>query len=493
MPRLVSDSESGSIRPRSRSRRRQTPPAKEDVDAETDADNRISGGGADDGIALCDKYFNNCTKLGVPVDPSVYISLQTQWEVLKPSSHFAEGDVLPLIGVLERAKHVRKLNLEGTGMADVQYRAVGNGNSNARALVPMLRGNPNITELNMQNTGLDDDGLREICRVIESNTSMHHLNLSFNNFTSLGAKALQEALQKNSTLKTLDLSNNQLGFESIQQLECSCQLSGLVLEKNGNFVFEEILNATSHGVAFIVSIVGGVVLMNAVVEQGHATDYHYWACMVYSFSLIYLFLASTCYHGSFMMKRTSEVMQVLDNIGIYMLIAGTYTPLLMIGLHSSPRAFYLLLFEWICAACCSCFAIYADLMDDFNCNVKLASMLAMGAACLLIWVDIVENLDRDFVIMLVIGGAGYVCGIPFFILAAKKPIYHTIWHLFVIFAAAVHWFGTYHYIIGIDIKLGPRLDAWVEQASIDIQDPMAYAERLAMLAMQAQETLMHTK
>ncbi len=462
------EDDNGEVSPRSRSKTRkivQKAPA--------------SSGTAIDDDSLCEVYASNCSKLGLSVDPSVYIALQTGWDVMKPSSRFAEGDVQPLIGVLDKASFVRKLNLESTGMVDSRYRASGNGNSNARALVSILEKNDQINEINLRATGLDDDGLREVCSALANNSSITSLNLSANNFTEIGARDLEKALARNKTLKTLDLSNNQLGFESIQRLECSCKQSGAILEKSGNFVFEEILNSVSHGIAFILSIVGSVVLMNSVVETGHTTDYHYWACMVYSVSLVYLFLASTCYHGAFMIpSKLRDVLQVLDNIGIYMLIAGTYTPFLMIGMHNSPRGHFLLIFEWVMAALCSCVAIYSDMNDVFIANLKLASMLVMGGSCLIIWFDIMDHLPRDYVILLVIGGAGYLGGIPFFVMSESTPIYHTVWHLFVVFAATVHWFGTYWYLTEIDLKLGEGIDAWVEQATVDIQNPLAYVERV---------------
>jgi hemolysin III len=411
-----------------------------------------------DGV-LCEDYLKNCAKLGIAVDPSVYISLQTNWNVLKPSSHFSEGAMQPLIGVLDSSQYINKLDLGFTGVINHRNRAQGNGNSNARALVSILSKNKNINDVNLRGTGLDDDGVIEICNIINNNKTITNLNLAQNNFGKLGAKALEDALKTNNTLKALDLTNNQLGFESIQQLECSCQLSGLVLMKSGNFVFEEILNATSHGVAFILSIIGTFVLMNAVVQADHTTDYHYWASAIYSFSLVYLFLASTLYHSFFMvMPRVRDVLQILDNIGIYMLIAGTYTPLLLIGMHNHTRGINLLIFEWLAAIICSMFAIYADLNHPLNNNIKLVSFVGMGGACLFMIHDIVEILPWDCVILFIIGALSYVVGIYFFIKGETRPINHTIWHLFVVIAAVLHWFGTFHYIIGMDIHIQETID-----------------------------------
>ena len=295
--------------------------------------------------ASAEAYLENCERFDIKMDPSVYIALRTGWETLKPSSSFGEGDLLPLMGVLDNNEHVTCLNMTSASMRDPKTRAHGNGNSNARALRDILRENSTIQSLNLSRTGLDDEGVREICSALEVNKSITHLDLTGNKFTEKGATALRDALEMNKNLQELDVTNNQLGFESIKQLEDCCIPAGITLKTNGNYMFEEILNAVSHGIAFFASIVGGVVMMNAVVESGHSTDYHYWGCMVYSLSLIYLFLASSLYHSFFMMPTTSMVLQILDNIGIYLLIAGSYTPILLIGLHNSPRGRWLLVLE----------------------------------------------------------------------------------------------------------------------------------------------------
>lgn len=412
---------------------------------------------AEDAGELCAEYASNCLRLGLPVDPSVYISLQTSWEILKPSGRFSEGAMQPLIGVLDGSKHVKKLNLESTTMVDARYARSGNGNSNVRALTSILQSNVHINDVNLRATGLDDDGILELCRAISHNKSITALNLAANDFGAPGARALETALQQNRTLKVLDLTNNQLGFESIRQLECSCKETGLVLMKAGNFVFEEILNAATHAIGFLLSVVGACVLMNASGELGHSTDYHFWACAVYSFSLLYLFLASACYHSSFMLPRAHDVLQILDNIGIYMLIAGTYTPLLLIGLHNSNKGINLLICEWLFAACCSMFTVYADLNHPLNNMIKLLSFIIMGGACLAIFGDLTSFLPLDCIILYALGAVAYVVGIPFFILGEDVPIYHTVWHLFVLLAATIHWFGTYQYIVGIDIHLAERI------------------------------------
>jgi channel protein (hemolysin III family) len=124
---------------------------------------------------------------------------------------------------------------------------------------------------------------------------------------------------------------------------------GITVRTDGNFVFEEIMNSVSHGVAFLASIVGSIVLLRDVADDTNFTDYHFWACFLYSFSLMFLFISSCLYHSFFMLPTPSRVLQVLDHTGIYYLIAGSYTPFLLIALHHDTSSRILLTSLWIAA------------------------------------------------------------------------------------------------------------------------------------------------
>lgn len=138
-----------------------------------------------------------------------------------------------------------------------RFRAAGNGNSNARIISHILQYNKNITELDLSNNGIDDDGIREICIGLARNNTLKKLNLAANHFGEVGAQSLTLAIAENSSLVELDLSRNALGFRSISTVLCACNPKGVNVGTSGNYVFEEILNSVSHGIAFIGSIIGG--------------------------------------------------------------------------------------------------------------------------------------------------------------------------------------------------------------------------------------------
>ncbi len=265
-----------------------------------------------------------------------------------------------------------------------------------------------------------------------------------NNFGYVGANALKSALLKNRTLRELDLSRNALGFQSINSLICACSSHGVTMKTFGNYVFEEILNSVTHGIAFLASIVGAFLLISTSLE--HTSDYHFWSCTLYSFALMFLFLSSTLFHSFFMLPATSSVLQILDHIGIYLVIAGSYTPILLISLHHSNAARVLCGGLWIAAILGSAFAIVTDLNSKTSTIVELSMFLGMGFGILFVWEEALANLDMNVIFLVGLGGAAYVVGIIFFILGEIKPIYHVVWHIFVVVAAAIHWFTIYFYV-----------------------------------------------
>ena len=126
----------------------------------------------------------------------------------------------------------------------------------------------------------------------------------------MGAAYLTEALGDNQSISTVDLSRNALGFRSIHALLCACRPKNLMVLTNGNYVFEEILNSVSHGIAFIVSVVGANILISDAVDI-YRTDYHFWACVLYSFAPMFLFLSSCLYHSFFMLPSRTFILFVL--------------------------------------------------------------------------------------------------------------------------------------------------------------------------------------
>jgi hypothetical protein len=197
--------------------------------------------------------------------------------------------------------------------------------------------------------------MKEICEGIQKNTSLKKMNLAANHFGVDGAQFLSAAISVNDGIVELDMSRNALGFQSINHLLCVCRPRNINVHTFGNYVFEEILNSVSHGVAFLGAVVGSITLISDCVDV-YKSDYHFWACTLYSFSLMFLFLSSCLFHSFFMLPTTSKILQILDHVGIYFLIAGSYTPVCLIGLHHHTAGRVLVSLEWVAAVLGASFA-----------------------------------------------------------------------------------------------------------------------------------------
>eukprot|EP00752_Nemacystus_decipiens_P005535 g5007.t1 len=400
-------------------------------------------------------YIRNCRSYDVPIDPSVVISLKTRWEVLQPTRAFTEGCMLPLAGVLDTNKHVKKLRLRGTGSTS-RRAAVGSGNSNARILGHILSKNDTVEALDLSNTGLDADGMRELCSALKDNSSLTDLDLSRNRFGEEGAALLEGTLDSARALKSLDVRSNALGYTSIAKIQrrCCCRPAGcgdLSLEVDGNFVFEEVLNAGTHGVGFIMAIVGALILMSEASREGKSPE-HFWGCAIFSASLMFLYLASTLFHSFFMLPYVSSLLCVADHCAIYILIAGSYTPFMLISMHGSSLGRTVIIAQWLCALFGCLFSITSYYMNiKGTVYVELALYLGLGLSVLLVWDAVLEQMHYGELLLIAGGGVAYVGGVIFFILGEKIPVLHVVWHVFVMVASSLHWSAVFHYTVAYDV------------------------------------------
>ncbi len=202
---------------------------------------------------------------------------------------------------------------------------------------------------------------------------------------------------------------------------------------------EERINALTHGLGALLALIAALFLINK--GLGSLSTAQMLGLVVYSMSMVVLFLASTLYH-SIELPRIRIFLKQLDHSAIYLLIAGTYTPFLMISLHGS-KAQWLLWLLWGLAALGVLFKLF--FIHRFA-KVSLAAYLIMGWLALLVIPDIYAALPRAGFFWLVAGGVSYTLGTVFY--AAKNyPYTHAIWHLFVLIGAACHCWAIYYYVL----------------------------------------------
>lgn len=201
--------------------------------------------------------------------------------------------------------------------------------------------------------------------------------------------------------------------------------------------FEEKLNAQTHGLGALLGIVALVLL---IVFDTHKTAYSLFSVIVYGISIIILFTASALYH-SVKSERNKHYFRIIDHISIYFLIAGTYTPVLLISLNESLgwTLFYVV---WGIAV----FGVILKLF--FTGRYEVFSTLLYLVMGWLIIFDF-SNLSKIFgegILFLFAGGLSYTVGIVFYAIH-RIPYNHVIWHLFVLAGAIFHFFMIFFYVI----------------------------------------------
>ena len=209
---------------------------------------------------------------------------------------------------------------------------------------------------------------------------------------------------------------------------------------------EELANTLSHGLGALLSIAALVLLLsfsvtNPAVSYSINNDLmRIISFSIYGGSLLTLFLASTFYHGV-TSDQAKQVFKLLDHCAIYLLIAGTYTPLLLLSMNGT-LGYSLMALIWAIAIGGMLFKV--KLGHKYK-KISLATYLGMGFISFTILGELHKVLPSEAVTLLAAGGLVYVLGV-FFYVQKKIPFNHAIWHMFVLGGAACHFFMIYWYV-----------------------------------------------
>lgn len=202
--------------------------------------------------------------------------------------------------------------------------------------------------------------------------------------------------------------------------------------------FEEKLNAITHAFGILFGILALILL---IVFENHKTDYSLFSVIVYGVSIIILFTASTLYHAVKNEKK-KHYFRIVDHISIYLLIAGTYTPVTLITLEYS-LGFTLFWSVWGIAAFGTILKLF------FTGKFEIFSTLlylVMGWLIVFDFSNLSIAVGSNGILLLFAGGLAYTGGIIFYAIQ-KIPFNHVIWHLFVLAGAICHFFMIFFYVI----------------------------------------------
>lgn len=196
--------------------------------------------------------------------------------------------------------------------------------------------------------------------------------------------------------------------------------------------FEKKLNYTTHGIGFILSCVGIFFLIHkSLIFQ---KDYSLISSLIYGFSLSIMYFSSTLYHY-FIDSKFSNFLQKMDHVSIYLLIAGSYTPPLLLKLNYS-LGYEILFIIWFLAAIG---IIHKIFFFQYFSRVSLLIYLFMGWLIIIDFNSVLKLFSSDAISLMVVGGILYTIGTVFY--ASDKMKYnHVIWHLFVMAGSTCHYF-----------------------------------------------------
>ncbi|TVZ59258.1 hemolysin III [Flavobacteriaceae bacterium MAR_2010_105] len=201
---------------------------------------------------------------------------------------------------------------------------------------------------------------------------------------------------------------------------------------------EERWNALSHGLGTVLGVLGLFLLLKNC-NTDAAIDI--FSVSVYGLSIVILFLASTLYH-SITNESRKHYFRIVDHISIYLLIAGTYTPVLLIMLPES-KGWPLFWVVWGIAL----FGVVLKLFFTGRFEVFSTLLyLVMGWLIVFDYTALSKLMATNGLYLLFAGGVFYTLGIVFYVFE-KMPFNHVIWHLFVLGGAICHYLMILFFVI----------------------------------------------
>ncbi|MCE9678801.1 hemolysin III family protein [Shewanella sp. AS1] len=202
---------------------------------------------------------------------------------------------------------------------------------------------------------------------------------------------------------------------------------------------EELANALSHGLGVLAGILALLFSVNK--GLGVLTGIQLTGVILYCFTIILLFLCSTLYH-SVSEPKLKHKLKIADHCAIYLLIAGTYTPLMQ-NILDAQQAKWILIAIWTLAVAGILFkTIFIHRFKVFS----LILYLIMGWLCSVVMSDLSKAMSPLGFTLLLAGGIFYSVGVIFYV-NKRIPYNHAIWHLFVLFGALSHFLCIYLTVI----------------------------------------------
>ncbi|WP_433943430.1 PAQR family membrane homeostasis protein TrhA [Paenibacillus sp. SN-8-1] len=202
---------------------------------------------------------------------------------------------------------------------------------------------------------------------------------------------------------------------------------------------EEIANAITHGIGALLSVAALVILI--VFSSVKGTAWHVVSFTIYGVSMLLLYTSSTLVH-SFKEGKMKDLFEFFDHSSIYVFIAGTYTPFLLVAIRGS-LGWTLFSVVWGIALLGVLFKAYFVKRFLF---LSTIFYILMGWLIVIAWGPLTAAVPGMGINLLVMGGLLYTLGTVFYVWRAF-PYHHAIWHLFVLAGSVLHFFAILLYLL----------------------------------------------
>lgn len=207
---------------------------------------------------------------------------------------------------------------------------------------------------------------------------------------------------------------------------------------------EEIFNMVSHIVGGAIGLIGMVLCI--IFSAIHQNSYAIVGSIIYGISMIFLYTMSSIYHGLKPTRKAKKVMQILDHCTIYVLIAGTYTPILLSSIMKVDQVA-----AWTMLAIVWTFAILGIILNAIDLKqFRVFSMIcyiAMGW-CIIFRIDLViKSLGMTGFILILLGGIIYTLGTILYGIGRKVKYMHSMFHLCVVIGTLLQLIAIILYVV----------------------------------------------
>ena len=200
---------------------------------------------------------------------------------------------------------------------------------------------------------------------------------------------------------------------------------------------EELANFISHAAGGVLSVAALVILIIRAVSLGNTLDIDIVSFTIFGAALVLMYTTSSIFHA-LKWNKAKEIFEILDHSVIYVLIASTYTPFLLIVV-GGKEGITLLVIEWLI---CILGIVFKSFFVQKFVVFSTLLYIIMGWLVVFVWYDLLANISNLSLVFLILGGLFYTIGTLFYMWRLFK-YHHLVWHIFVIFGSIAHFFSVY--------------------------------------------------